>query len=231
MIASALNERDTQESARALDDDASREIRVYLVFGRANCGKSTYAAERFGEDVYEYLDVFQFQNPSAYRCIPDSKLHTMLSYTLLEYVLGNTLMSAGAAIASGQIDSANVVVEGTYAKAVRRAQILQTVRNVENSMARYGVMIRKIALYLDCSPETAKSYGVSKNLYDSFTGLIDVPDESEGFDEVECIETSRHVLSDDAIKLVRDRNEIDRVTRDDLLGYGRLLKFGAFSQN
>ena len=204
MIVSALKERDTQESARALDDDASREIRVYLVFGRANCGKSTYAAERFGEDVYEYLDVFQFQNPSAYRCIPDSKLHTMLSYTLLEYVLGNTLMSAGAAIASGQMDSANVVVEGTYAKAVRRAQILQTVRNVENSMARYGVRIRKIALYLDCSPETAKS---------------------------ERIETSHHVLSDGVAKLVRDRNEIDRVTRDDLLGYGRLLKFGAFSQN
>ena len=231
MVASEQSERDEQTSMTAPDNETCKEIRVYLVFGRANCGKSTYAAERFGKDVYDYIDVFQFQNPSAYRYIPDSKLHTMLSYTLLEYVLGNMLMSAGAAIASGQMDSANVVVEGTYAKAVRRAQVLQTVRNVENSMARYGVRIRKIALYLDCSPETAKSYGVSKNLYDSFTGLIDAPDESEGFDEVERIETSHHVLSDDVAKLVRDRNEIDRVTRDDLLGYGRLLKFGAFSQN
>lgn len=231
MVASEQSERDEQTSMTAPDNETSKEIRVYLVFGRANCGKSTYAAERFGKDVYDYIDVFQFQNPSAYRCIPDSKLHTMLSYTLLEYVLGNTLMSAGAAIASGQTDSADIVVEGTYAKAARRAQILQTVRNAEKSMERYGVRIRKIALYLDCSPETAKSYGVSKNLYDSFTGLVDVPDESEGFDEIEHVETYPHNLSDDVIKLVRDRNEVDRVASGDLLGYGRLLKFDGFSQN
>lgn len=186
---------------------------IICVFGVPHAGKSTYIMSNYeiGADVDEVLDIYHYQKQSAY---PDHMpamdafiLVTYLSYSLLEFDLHRILSRQKS-------ETGRIIVEGTYLKKARRAPLLQTIKNHVGEDA----IIRCVWI---SNPKRESRYTA---LDDKLP--YDMPTTEEGFDEVIVVEVStmEEVDLSDIEERAQAHRQRDRITEEDLLGYGHISK-------
>lgn len=160
-------------------------MRVVLVCGPSGSGKSTYIAENLYRDAADVIDLYQFQERKSYPSGIHDVLMVRLSYAFLEdavvaavqkHILLETEMRRLYAQQGEDISARPgelVVVEGTYVKARRRADLIQDVRTVLDGCA-------------DCMFECVCVINARGNEYMCTT--FEIPTVEEGFDKVTVVE-------------------------------------------
>lgn len=203
------------------DAKGTPTITVYFVCGQSHCGKSTYIAQNLADGAYDIIDAIQFQYSHAYWFMPFKKETVYLSYALLEATLVRELNDVARKMIDGEMGDCTIVVEGTYAKRIRRMALLQDVRTTEKrlKLSDVDVDIRCVGVWVHCDRDEAIAMGVDKHMYDAYEGVTEPIDGSDGFDEVIDVHTKVTDIDDDIKRRVTEQSRIDRIDRDDLLGH------------
>lgn len=200
---------------------------IVCVFGPPNAGKSTLIETRFpiGTETDSVTDIYSFQTPELYPRIATfspfgggDRLKLFLSQALFEA----TVASKVARACSHGTQTGRIVVEGTYLRRARRAPLLQSIRNSISSARE--VRIRCIWVM----DESSKALMVA---LDGTNIPFDMPDATEGFDEVEIVRRDDVAISDaEELERLRevccDRAESKStdVAMSDPFGYRELIR-------
>lgn len=160
-------------------------LKVVLVCGPSHAGKSIYIAENLYREARDVIDLYQFQEFDSYPKTMNQRLATRLSYVFLEETAAATIqnslfMEAGMRdfYAQQERDITDrepelVVIEGTYVKARRRADLIQDVKSIIGDRD-------------DCSFECICILDDRGDKW--MRGAFEIPTVKEGFDKVTVIE-------------------------------------------
>ncbi|WP_165251673.1 ATP-binding protein [Adlercreutzia sp. ZJ304] len=184
-------------------------MRVVLVCGPSGSGKSTYIAENLYRDAVDVIDLYQFQEMKSYPSGIHGVLMVRLSYAFLEdavvaavqkHILLETEKRRQRAQQGGAISSLPgglVVIEGTYVKARRRADLIQDVKTVFDG-------------YEDCAFECVCVINSRGNKF--MRADFEIPTVEEGFDKVTVVEDfETETPIPDLQQIVDAQKSIDRI--------------------
>lgn len=228
----------TKENGKKNSDSAARENtrrpldEIVLVIGLPQAGKSTYIAQTYPDGTYDdIIDVFHYQSPNAFPDPISSRISSIRKLYLSNALFESDTVEAISRISRKGSKTGRLILEGTFLKSARRASLIQSINNFRRAQTKL------ICIWIS-SPLRESDFCALDG-----SSLYDIPTTDEGFDEV--IIWERNCSRDDADEqvssdngnesyandiseaietVVNVRNERDRITEGDLLGYEHLVR-------
>lgn len=220
-------------------------FRIIVVCGAPHVGKTTLIASLYdavgGERILDVIDMRQFQGDVPLAIIGNEITATSVSNALVDACVINRLVDA-AKLPIDELHGSCLVIEGTYMKAARRAPLLQSIKtglaiggyddlNIDVEIVGIQVNGSEEMLRLHC-PLSAAQVAESERMrlgegYDSLVTVTNAPEDGERYIKVtgsysDFMVVDYHEPSTEAMGFVKSI-DYDRIMRDDLLGYGKLI--------
>lgn len=227
-------------------NDKNEPFRILVVCGAPHVGKTTLIASLFdavgGENIIDVIDMWQFQGETPAMYMNDMIVSTSVSNALVDACVINELADAPRKIGD-RLAGSYLVIEGTYMKAARRTPLIQSIKTGISSTGMYerlGITTEVIGIQVHGSDEMLRRHCpfsinqvaqtdemMLSEGYDSVVNVTNVPEDgkrsimiSGRYDDFTVVDY--HEPSDEAKQFV-DGQKYDRIMRDDLLGYSRII--------